>query len=161
MTIRTQPQPYFIVSTEAERSTSWPNESLVYCEDTDKWYVLKSGAWMHLGGAATDVYVNGTKYSNCKRVAFSKAVSGGTVVVYLTDDGTVNGNALFTNNVFPQFLNPWVNDAVNSYQFGGYTLSSDKKTLTLTVNKIGLSIGVLVFTSAANGVTVNLSIVGN
>lgn len=105
------------------------------------------------------LWLNGVQQSNVKEVDTSAVVSGGTAVFYLTDNGLSTGNALFTT-VFQQSLNVLVNDATNQYQFGGYTVSSDKKTLTLTINKIGLSVGILVFTSAANGVTIYLQIKG-
>lgn len=45
MAIGTVTQPVFWVDTEAERSTSWPESSIVYCKDTKCIYVLKSGAF--------------------------------------------------------------------------------------------------------------------
>lgn len=102
---------------------------------------------------------NGVTKSSVIDIARSAVVSGGSVTFNLTTDNTPTGTALCTT-VFKESMNWWVDDSVNQYQLGNYSLSADKKTLTLTVNKIGLSLGVLVFTSAANGITVNMTIKG-
>jgi hypothetical protein len=49
MTIKTQPQPPFTVSTESERNTEWPDGSRVYCKDTNKSYVLDDGVFILVG----------------------------------------------------------------------------------------------------------------
>src|SRR3990167_610049 len=51
MAIWTQAQPPFIVDTEAERSTSWPDGSLIHCLDTDKTYILCSGSFHTVSGS--------------------------------------------------------------------------------------------------------------
>lgn len=57
--------------------------------------------------------------------------------------------------------NFWVDDPAVQYQFGGYALSGDKKTLTVTVNKLtSVVLGVLQQSSAANGVSVQMSVRG-
>lgn len=110
----------------------------------------------------TDVItVNGVQYIGVQTCSQSKTVSSGTVTFYLTNDGTATGTALFPTNVFIGTGNFWVNDAINQYQMGGYTLSTDHKSLTLTVNKIGLSLGILVFIASTTGTTINMSIRGN
>jgi hypothetical protein len=45
MAIITVQQPSFIVDSESERSTSWPNGSEVYCKDTKKTYRLESSVF--------------------------------------------------------------------------------------------------------------------
>jgi hypothetical protein len=47
--ITTQPQPHFIVDTESERSTGWPDGSRVYCKDTKKSYQLIGGVFELVG----------------------------------------------------------------------------------------------------------------
>jgi len=49
MTIITQPQPHFIVDTESERNTGWPDGSRVYCKDTKKSYNLISNVFELIG----------------------------------------------------------------------------------------------------------------
>ena len=45
MAFFTQAQPPIIVDTEAERSTTWPNGSIVFCKDTLKTYFLIDGVF--------------------------------------------------------------------------------------------------------------------
>ena len=52
MSIKTQPQPFFIVDLESERSASWPDGSRVHCKDTGKNYILDTGAWVLMGPGA-------------------------------------------------------------------------------------------------------------
>jgi len=40
---------FFIVDTEAERSTGWADGVMVFCKDTNKTYVLKAGTFKLLG----------------------------------------------------------------------------------------------------------------
>jgi len=40
MSIKVQPQPHFIVDTEAERDANWPDGSRMFCNDTKKTYTL-------------------------------------------------------------------------------------------------------------------------
>lgn len=110
-------------------------------------------------GTIPRVNLNGVVQSSVWECARSATVSSGTVIFNLTTDNTSGGTAIFAT-IFKESANFWVDDATNQYQLGGYTISANKKTLTLTVNKVGLSLGILVFTSAANGVPVNMTIKG-
>lgn len=114
---------------------------------------------MATAGAIPRVNLNGVTQSTVWECGRSNTVSTGTVVFNLTADNTSGGTALFST-IFKESANFWIDDATNQYQIGGYTVSANKKTLTLTVNKIGLSLGIIVFTSAANGVVVNMTIKG-
>lgn len=110
---------------------------------------------------AGSVWANGTKYSNVKRLGFQATVSGGQIVVYLTDDGTINGNPMFPNNILEHFFNASFNDSANQYQIS-WVVSNSNKTMTLTVNKLTSVLGVLALGGAApNGTVVYLSIMGN
>lgn len=111
---------------------------------------------------ATAMNVAGVKKILTKRLTTSAVVTGGQVVFYLTDDGTAGGDAYFPTSVFKSSANFWVDDASTQYQMGGYTISGDRKTLTLTTNRLGsVLLGILQFIAAANGVTVHLKIEGN
>lgn len=107
------------------------------------------------------IYQSGVRKTNVIQIVRSAVVASGIATFYLTDNNLVSGNALFSSAVFKESANFWIDDSTSQYQMGGYTLSADRKTLTLTVNKIGLSLGIIIFTSAANGTTINLSILGN
>lgn len=105
------------------------------------------------------LWKNGTRMTNVQEFAGSAVVSNGQAIFYLTDDGTANGNALFTE-IFKETANFWTDSAIAQFQYGNYTLSGNKKTLTIDVNRIGINIGVLIFTAAANGTTVYMRIKG-
>lgn len=103
------------------------------------------------------LWLAGVRKSLVKEVATSAVVSGGAVSFSLAD----SSNAAIFANVYKESANFWIEDTANQYQFGGYTLSADRKTLTVTVTRIALNLGVIVFTAAANGKVVYLTIKGD
>lgn len=117
-----------------------------------------------------------TKQILAKEYCGSVTVSGGTATYYLTTDGTSTGTALFSNNVFKSTANFWVDDANNSFVYGGYTVSNSNRTLVVSISRLSASssnalinlLGAvtsfltgIVFTGAANGTVVHLRIRGN
>lgn len=107
------------------------------------------------------VYVSGVHKSTVWEYYSSATVSSGTVVFNLTDDGTLTGNAVFTN-VYLESLNLIVYSSSAQYQFSNPTVSANKKTLTITVGTLGTVIlGVIQFISASNGTTVYMQIKGD
>lgn len=111
--------------------------------------------------ATLTIYKNGVIKTNPKFYYSSAVVAGGVVTFYLTDNGGSTGNALFTN-IDKESFSWWVDDASNQYQLGSYALAANKKSITLTVNKLGtVLLGIVQLISAANGVTVNLGIWGD
>ena len=48
MAITSISQPNFVVTTEAEKSTAWPEGSQVYVTDTGCYYILKSSVFIDL-----------------------------------------------------------------------------------------------------------------
>lgn len=89
--------------------------------------------------------------------------SSGQAVFYLTKTGTggsektLAGDIIYTN---VRIVSPKINDASNDYAVG-WTVSSDKKTLTVQVNKITSVLGVLTFTASASGIPVDVIVLGN
>lgn len=107
------------------------------------------------------VWVNGVHKSTVWEYYASATVSSGTVVFNLTDDGMGTGNAVFTN-VYLESLNLIIYSSTAQYQFSAPTVSSNKKTLTVTVGAIGTVIlGIVQFISAANGITVYAQVKGD
>lgn len=107
-----------------------------------------------------------TKYDVFPTVK-SVTISGGNAVFYLTDDGTSTGNALYSD-VYLESLNWTVWDNAGLYAIGTPTISGNKKTLTVPVQKQGFSgvtilginvLGSVAFT-AASGPTMAVSILG-
>lgn len=100
------------------------------------------------------------KYSAIQYIS-SAIVTTGSVTFYLTDDGTSAGNAVFTN-IYKESANFWVEDSTNQYQYSSFTIASNKKSITITVGRLGtVLLGILQFVTAANGVTVYLTIMGD
>lgn len=88
--------------------------------------------------------------------------TAGTATFQLTDDNTSTGNALFAN-VYDESINLSVNDATASYQMG-WSLSVNKKTLTVTINKLttaNILTGILGQATAPTGTVVRLQVWGD
>jgi hypothetical protein len=120
-----------------------------------------SGAFTYDPGMVR-VYNNGIlwKKESQDYVGTSTTTGGaGDAVFYLTKDGTSTGTAIYPNAV--NFVSPRVNDATTQYLYG-WTLSPDRKTLTVKVNKTtAFLLGIIQVTGAANGVSVNVLVKGN
>lgn len=110
-------------------------------------------------------YHNAILAAGMKTETFAATVtSAGNAIVYLTDNGLVSGNALYTN---VNYVLPLVNDSNVNYTYG-YTVSGDKKTLTVNVKSTpAISIALLSLTllgvpaNAANGTALTILVVGN
>lgn len=109
-------------------------------------------------------YHNGFRQPGMQHITFSGTISSGQKVFYLTDDGTVNGNALCLNGIRHTTVN--VNDPANTFGLG-WTITNSDKTLTITVKSRTfatvslLGVQVVVSTSlvnAADGTAVSASI---
>ncbi len=96
---------------------------------------------------------------------YTATISGGTAVIYLTDNGLVGGNALFSSvdYVHLDFIS-------NDPNFGkSYTLSGDLKTLTVTAVKqvfsgvtvLGINVlGAVTVSAAVNGTQLSVLVQG-
>lgn len=104
-------------------------------------------------------WVNGVKKTMVIEYASSAVVASGQAVFYLTDNGASNGSAVFTE-VYKESVSFWVDDATGQYQYGAYTLSGDKKSITVNVRQLGVALGLLTFTTQPNGTTVYLRVKG-
>lgn len=112
-------------------------------------------------GGIPRVWVNGAQKTSVKEFFGSATVSSGNVTFNMTTDGTATGPAIFTN-VYTESINLFVFDVANQYQFSGLSIAASKKTLTITVGRLGsVLIGIIQFVTAANGVTVYLQVKGD
>lgn len=91
--------------------------------------------------------------------------AAGTLTVFLTEDGTANGAAIFPNAVLD--VQATVSDASTMYSYA-WSVSADRKTLTLTVNRSAtpllslLGLNILAAPSAAPvGTLVRVLVTGN
>lgn len=136
----------------------YPGDSITYNNETLA-AVATSGLYTDLSNKPT-LWKSGVNKSNFIEYISSAVVASGTVSFNLTDDGLSSGNVIFTT-VFKESANFWIEDSQNQYQYSGYSLSENKKVLTVTINRLGsVLLGIVQFISAANGVTVYLTIKG-
>lgn len=81
-------------------------------------------------------YSNGSRVKPIKEYSGSAVSTSGQFTFYLTSDGTSTGTAIFTSSVIIGTANLVILDpAGGSYREGSYTLSADKKSLTVAVKK--------------------------
>lgn len=106
---------------------------------------------------AVHVFFNNVKSEKPVCLFFAGNVAGGQVQFNLTDDGTPAGAALISTL---HYVDAVVSDANNLYAYSA-ALSADKKLLTLTVNRLALALGVLLYQAAPNGTTVRLEVHGD
>lgn len=122
--------------------------------------VATSGAYGDLTGIPTigKAYVGTTAKGNAFPAFLSATVASGVAVFQFTVDGTSTGAPLFPNEVFTDSVCPAINDASAAYQIG-WAWSNGNKTLTVTVNKLGLVniLSGLIGQSAANGAVVKVT----
>lgn len=107
---------------------------------------------MSYAAAQCSIYVNGKYYALPRDYTTSSTVQNGVATFYLTDDGTANGNAVYSE-VFLGTVDCKVRDAGALYQQGLPTLSTDKKTLTVPINRMQIG------TSAVT--VLNISVLGS
>ncbi len=106
---------------------------------------------------------SGNTLTNPRVYVATGTVSSGTIVLYLTDNGLVGGNALFSTILR---IDCGVYDSTTVYAFNP-VVSNANKTLTVTVAKAAtpllslLGINILAApTTAPNGTSVNVTVVG-
>lgn len=139
--------------------------------------IATSGSFSDLGGKPTSLsgygiadgfsgqyWHNGALQSSLKHITFSGTTTSGTVVFYLTNDGTSGGSALCSST--PKSISVRANDPSNTFGLG-YAVTNSNKTLTVTANARSFSstsilgIGVLgssSLTAAANGTAIDVAV---
>lgn len=107
-------------------------------------------------------------YKNAlKDGAFPRSTSAtstsGVFTFNLTDDDTSTGTALY-GEVYQESLSWFINDATNQYSLGGYTLSANKKVLSISVNRLTFTgvtvLGISVLGSNSNTAVPNGTVMG-
>lgn len=127
--------------------------------------VATSGVYSDLTGKPTIPVVQGyegtTQHLGAFPIFKSLAVSSGTAIFNLTNDGLSTGTALFPNGVIADSVNATVSDATASYQMS-WAFSNSNKTLTVTANKLTTAniLSGILGQSAANSSVVKLSVWG-
>lgn len=107
---------------------------------------------------------NGASQASWKHLTFATTTTGGQAVVYLTDNGQANGNALCTSA--PKHINVIANDSGNTFGLG-YAVTNSNKTLTVTANVrsftsttvLGITVlGSSTLTAAPNGTAIGIAV---
>lgn len=152
MSISTITQPPFLVTTFSELDVSWPDGSFGFVSLTNVIYRLSSGVWMAIK-------------SNYLFKPYSVSTTSGSAIIYLTDDGLITGNALFSSidYVHLDFI-------LNDPNLGkSYTITNSNKTLTITAVKqtftgvvvLGVNVlGSVTIPAAANGTALTVLVQG-
>lgn len=111
-------------------------------------------------------YAGGVQKLNVKQLTANGTITSGTLVVYMTDDGTITGNALFPNEIL--YTSIVTTDPSNVFGLG-YVISNSNKTLTITANKqtfsgvtvVGVSVlGSVSLSAAPNGTAIGVHVIG-
>lgn len=170
-----------IVSSAPELPASARTGTIYLVLDTRK-YMKFDGGWTELTSDSTpsvmssmtrQTWVNGIKKSNVKELMTSASVLSGVVSFNLTDSST--GLAVFSN-IYKESVSVWVEDDNDEFEFSGYSVAGDRKSLGININRrstsstnalINLLGGVTTFltgityVAAPNGTVVYLSIKGD
>lgn len=105
-------------------------------------------------------YVNGQMVNGIIPYLCKATVTNGAATLWLTDDGTSTGNAVFTS-IYPEGIVINAYGTGNNYQVYNVTVSNDLKKVTVNVNQMaGAILGLVNVTSAANGVDVRGIVLG-
>lgn len=92
-------------------------------------------------------YSSGSRIKPLKEYSGTATSTLGQFVFYLTSDGTASGTAIFANSVIIGTANLVILDpSGGTYREGSYTLSADKKSLTVAVKK-ELMTGITILTN--------------
>lgn len=109
------------------------------------------------------VYLNGTRYAHVTPCVKTGTTTSGNLVMYLTDDGTITGNALFTTVTSVQIR---VNDSsfmsATSYTLSGATLTATATKQTATTAVVALVTVLIGLTTASvpNGTSLTITVNG-
>ena len=107
------------------------------------------------------LWVNGSQQLACQEYCgTSNTNSSGVATFYLTTNGLSNGPAIFSA-VHKASFNAWIDDFTTQYLYGGYTVSGDLKTLTITAKIAVVTLGILNINLAPSGRAINIRIKGN
>lgn len=98
------------------------------------------------------LYKSGVRKGKHIEYTTSSTVSGGSVTFYLTDNGLAGGNAIATT-WFKESANFWVEDVSAQYQFGNFTISADKKSVTASITRLSATSTILSLVSVLTGLT--------
>lgn len=105
-------------------------------------------------------YVNGAMVNGIIPYLTKATTSAGAATLWLTDDGTSTGNAVFTN-IYPEGIVINAYGTGNNYQVYNVVVSPDLKKVTCNVNQMaGAILGLVNVTTAANGIDVRGIILG-
>lgn len=120
-----------------------------------------NAATAYVDGKARKAYVSGVLKNGAFIYSTKATTASGTVIFYITDDGTANGSAVFSN-VYADTIAITTYGALGNFQPSTPAVSNDKKSITANISQITNVLGVATInTLAANGVDCRLYIMGD
>lgn len=139
---------------------------IAYADDMDRHYKSNGTTWAlipnqsEITAVARKAIVNGSIVNGVTPYLCKTTVNAGSATLWLTDNGTSTGNAVFSS-IFPEGIAINAYGTGNNYQVYNVTVSADKKSITCNVNQMaGAILGLVNVTSAANGIDVRGIILG-
>lgn len=146
-----------IVDTFSYLSTLVPDSGTVaFAQDTSRHYMYSNStgtpSWYmiantgELGKIQTSA---GIEFGAWAYPFTATTNSSGVATVYLTSDGTSTGTVAATNKVFNASVAP-VSVGANNYNVTSIVISSDRKSIAITLSQIKTVLGLLTFSSTAD-----------
>lgn len=130
--------------------TQIPSESQVYLGDLAVYDATRNKAY--IGGSMV--------YDAVPWLNTANTNASGVATFYPTDTGLAGGNALFSS-IDTKTVIAMPTGGTNNYQVTSFTIASDKKSITVSVNQMaGAVLGLVNVTTAAAGIPVTLSFLG-
>ena len=145
-----------------------PGQNGVYAfsESNGRLYRFFGSTWemvpnqTELTATSRKAIVNGSVVNGVTPYLCKTTVTSGAATLWLTDNGTSTGNAVFST-IYPEGIAINAYGTGNNYQVYNVVVAADKKSITCNVNQMaGAILGLVNVTSAANGIDVRGIILG-
>lgn len=131
-----------------------------YYEKAD-WNQSDSGTINYIQNKPTmptvQAYEDTTQRLGAFPVFKSVTVASGNAVAHFTDTGLSGGTALCPNGLILNSVQMNAEEGTSPHAFGTPALSNGNKTLTVSVSKLALLLGILTLNQSANGSTVRIT----
>lgn len=154
----------------------YPSNSSIYADD-DNTMTANSGTRLptqraivsYVSGKMRKTYINGTLKNNLLDWTDSTTTSSGQAIFYITSDRTSSGTAMATN-LYADSIQVNYIDNSGVYATGVPVISTDKKSITIPINKQSFTgvtllstniLGSVAQIAIPNGVTVKMQVLGD
>lgn len=144
-----------LASSASDGAIGYSKENMrYYCYRNNTWELLPNQSEIRMG------YVTGVQKMGLFPYLAKASSTSGTITFWLTDNGLSTGNAVFSEIAEDGItISPYGNS--NAYQIGTPVVSGNRKSVTATITQTSsVLLGLLSFTSAANGVDCRCIVMG-